>query len=24
VGLAMSHFHLFDPKTGTAIRGADW
>ena len=24
VGLAMSHFHLFDPKTGVAIRGADW
>ena len=24
VGLAMSHFHLFDPQTGTAIRGPDW
>jgi hypothetical protein len=24
VGLAMSHFHLFDTKTGVAIRGADW
>jgi len=24
VGLAMSHFHLFDPKSGVAIRGADW
>jgi multiple sugar transport system ATP-binding protein len=24
IGLAMSHFHLFDPKSGDAIRGADW
>jgi multiple sugar transport system ATP-binding protein len=24
VALALDHFHLFDPKTGVAIRGADW
>ena len=24
VSLALDHFHLFDPKTGVAIRGADW
>jgi multiple sugar transport system ATP-binding protein len=22
--LAMNRFHLFDPQTGAAIRGADW
>ena len=24
VGLALSHFHLFEPDGGAAIRGADW
>jgi multiple sugar transport system ATP-binding protein len=24
VALALDHFHLFDPKTGVAIRVADW
>ena len=24
VGLALDHFHLFDPASGVAIRGADW
>jgi ABC-type sugar transport system ATPase subunit len=24
VALALSHFHLFDPDSGVAIRGADW
>ena len=24
VGLALDHFHLFDPESGAAIRGADW
>ena len=24
VGLALDHFHLFDPASGGAIRGADW
>jgi len=24
VSLAMSRFHLFDPETGAAVRGADW
>jgi multiple sugar transport system ATP-binding protein len=24
VGLALNRFHLFDPETGLAIRGADW
>ena len=24
VSLALDHFHLFDPDTGVAIRGADW
>ena len=24
VSLALNRFHLFDPDTGVAIRGADW
>jgi multiple sugar transport system ATP-binding protein len=24
VSLALDHFHLFDPESGVAIRGADW
>jgi len=24
VSLALHRFHLFDPDTGVAIRGADW
>ena len=24
VTLALDHFHLFDPDSGAAIRGADW
>ena len=24
VSLALNRFHLFDPETGMAIRGADW
>ena len=24
VSLALSRFHLFDPETGVAVRGADW
>jgi len=24
VSLAMNRFHLFDPETGVAVRGADW
>jgi len=24
VALALDHFHLFEPKSGNAIRGADW
>ena len=24
VSLALARFHLFDPGTGVAVRGADW
>jgi hypothetical protein len=24
VALALGRFHLFDPESGVAIRGADW
>jgi hypothetical protein len=24
VALALNRFHLFDPETGVAVRGADW
>ena len=24
LSLALNRFHLFDPDTGVAVRGADW